>query len=815
MMTFRLLTALTGYDTATHRQSRVRRLCSHTLTMCGILAALTVGQTAGADHQSANDQTLPASVSDVPLPQFHLTATPWQQDSATVEDILDVVEGLCRFTARHQNADGAVIDPFLKREHQYSTPYFAFAVGALMHFDRASDLWPAGIRAMEHATGCFAGGSSEIPDRHGEFFVAPLTAAMPHFRPKVSASVYQTWQDRMATPIDAVMQDQHGRFNNWRTYGMKGEWLRAIHGFSTPATAGRFIRDAWLHRTQRDRIMPDRWNFYQDWSSDPQSHAVEAVGRGNLLALIHAGYDGPFHDDITRAVERGTAASLLWQDASGQCPPNGRTDNHVFNDVLYQLAFEVMAERMWQSGHRRLAGQFRQAAGLSFRSIARWRRQDAPWDGSFFVTKNNFYPAERVGYQPASQYTNYNGAVMYHLAECALTRQSQIPPAAAPVEIGGYVVEADPRFSSVTAAAGGIQMMANLRGDTVPKYSRYWTPLGVVRFSRVDWDSRLGPSDGAYDGELRRGITFGPTWKRGNRWVRLAEMAQHYRGTLNVEFAHPLLVRFSILYHTVTGSGGPAFTQQFVITPDGILTTLNCHGPQQFGLTLPVLTHNDKNYQTNDNSQILTVEPPRVLLAEARDRSSQQPTGMTQQFIALSKTASWSTASSALSTYGWLDPVGLTVREPEIKLFVRPARAGDPDARLITESWQGHSDEFQYGLARVTPTTYIGRSAAGGFADSLDIDQDGTPELQFSTPCQFMVQLNDGRIVALESDQDVEATVATFVPATDSSDRKTQNRGRRSVTNIPLKAYTPHYLDRAVDAESRELPPSSDLPDLP
>lgn len=470
---------------------------------------------------------------DVPLPRFHLTATPWRPDTTRVGDILSAVEGVCRFTARHQDEAGAVIDPFLKREHQYSTPYFAAAVGTLMHFDRARELWPAGIRAMEHATRCLAGGSDTIPDRHGEFFIAPLTTAMEHYQPHVSADTWQTWHERLQTPLPKIMQDQHGRFNNWRTYAMKGEWLRARRGWSTRDFAGQFIQDAWLQRTQRERILPDRWNFYQDWSSDPQSHAVEAVGRGNLLALIEAGYNGPFDNEIRRAVERGTTASLLWQDASGQCPPNGRTDNHVFNDVLYQLAFEVMAERMWRTGDRQLAGQFRQAAGLSFRSIRRWARQDAPWDGSFFVTKNHFDPADRVGYQPASQYTNYNGAVMYHLAECALTRQSDIPPAPVPVEIGGYVTQADPRFGSVTAAAGGIQLMVNLRGDTVPKYNRYWTPPGVVRCSRVDWDSRLGPSDGTYDAESRRGVTCGPVWKCG--WLRWQNIiAGHCRSNLNI-----------------------------------------------------------------------------------------------------------------------------------------------------------------------------------------------------------------------------------------------------------------------------------------
>jgi len=51
------------------------------------------------------------------------------------------------------------------------------------------------------------------------------------------------------------------------------------------------------------------------------------------------------------------------------------------------------------------AGQFRHAAMMSFQNIERWRRTDGAWAGSYFVTKNHFDPALRVGYQDASQYS--------------------------------------------------------------------------------------------------------------------------------------------------------------------------------------------------------------------------------------------------------------------------------------------------------------------------------------------------------------------------------------------------------------------------
>ena len=129
-------------------------------------------------------QDLPASL---PQLRFHLTAWPWEPLCVSSNDYLDAIEGLCRFTAQHQDAEGAVIDPFLHREHQYSTPYYAFAVGALIHAGRGGDLLESGIRAMDHATACFAKGSAGIPDAHGEFFLASLPGALELYEGHVSA----------------------------------------------------------------------------------------------------------------------------------------------------------------------------------------------------------------------------------------------------------------------------------------------------------------------------------------------------------------------------------------------------------------------------------------------------------------------------------------------------------------------------------------------------------------------------------------------------------------------------------------------------
>jgi len=698
---------------------------------------------AQAPSKAADDRT----AADLRTVNYHLTARPWQQSGVTRDEMLEVVAGVCRFAARHQDQRGAVIDPFLDREHQYATPYFARAVATLITFDTASDVWPAGVRAMEHATACLAGGSQGIPHAHGEFFLAPLVTALDHYRGHVERGTLEQWRDRLRTPLEKIMRDQHGRINNWRTYAMRGEWLRVNAGLVPRLTAIEFIENAWLRRTQRERIVPDRWNFYQDWSSDPQSHAVEFVGRGNLLGLVAAGYDGASADEMRGAVERGSLASLYWQDPTGQCPPNGRTDDHVFNDVLCQLTSQLMANRTGKAGHARLAGQFQRAAMLSFRSIQRWRRTDEPWEGSFYVTKNHFDPRRRVGYQPASQYTNYNGAVMYHLAEASEAFTSDVIERPAPAEIGGYAKVADPRFGSAVINAGGMQLQINLRGDTVPKYNTYWTPLGIVRLSRVGWDSRLGPSDGAHDSRTGHALSFAPTWQQGRRWVRLAEQAEHYRGTLSVGFVHPLLVRCRLLYHTVTGRGGPTFTVHLTVTPDGVLARLESSEPQRYGWTVPLLV---------DDGRLL--EPSvGAHLAGVRDPVS----GDEQKFLFLDdQPIVRDDEDKVRSSYGWLRAVRVEAEgKKPIRLFVYPRNQDDPTAAEVQRSFQVYPDGFSSMLGRVDGKLYVGRTSAGGFSDRIDLDSNGAADVSFDQPCGFIVQLADGQPVAIETDRAVDATI--------------------------------------------------------
>jgi hypothetical protein len=676
----------------------------------------------------------------LPNTRYHLTARAWKPLGIPVSAYLDRIEGECRFWVNHQDPGGALLDPFNQKEWQYSTPYFAYAVGTLIQAERAKDLLSKGILAMDHACANFASGKT---DGHSEFFVPPLTGALALYAPFVPAPKLQVWRTQMSASF------RPGGTNNWRTYFMKGQWLRAQAGLISVESATSEIESDWS-ASQRGRIAGTRWNLYHDTSSDPDSLAVEAVGRGNLLALGSLGYSGPSQGAISTAARKGTETTLLTQDPTGQAPTNGRTDDHVWVDVGYQLAFETMAEEAQARHEDWRAGQYQHAAELAFQNIERWRRSAPPWKGSFFVTKNKFDPTLRVGYQTASQYSNYNGSILYHTAEAYHTRRSIIPENTAPAEIGGYAFATDPSFSAAFANAGGMAIEIDLRGATGLVYNHYWTALGVVRLGRPGWDTRLGPSDGVRDPQTGTGISFAPTWQESGTWLRLASVPDRYRGTFTTRFAHPALTRCSVKWEPLAGRSGPVFVQHFTITPDGLLSQVTQTGASAgWGMTYPLLANDGATPLSQSVSSAQRIA--RVAYPGGTDA---------QNFILLGSAPAQLTAGAPLTSgYGSLTPVEATTGDDEHRTFVYPEGAGDPAASAVRDSFRIMDDGFSSVLGRVKGTLYVGRTSAGGFGAGIDLSGKGVLDVTFSTSCGFMLQLEKGRVTAIETDRAVTAMI--------------------------------------------------------
>jgi len=201
-----------------------------------------------------------------------------------------------------------------------------------------------------------------------------------------------------------------------------------------------------------------------------------------------------------------------------------------------------------------------------------------------------------VGYQPASQYTNYNATILYHLAEALHTSNAPIAPVATPAEKGTYVQDTDPAFGSVVLASGGTQILLNRCGDVVPKYGNYWMTPGVVRISQSSWDNRLGPIDGCFDGQRGHGVSFAPTWQRGGKWFTLADMSQHYRGHLSSKTDNDTgCAECSILYEPVTDIGGPTFRMHVGVDAGQVTRKISSPSESKFGVIIPCIVENGRD----------------------------------------------------------------------------------------------------------------------------------------------------------------------------------------------------------------------------
>jgi hypothetical protein len=701
---------------------------------------------------SARLRAADALPSNLPIDPWHLTARPWTPVNVSPSDLLDRIENECRFWVQHQASSGAILDPYDNNaEVEYTTPYYTMAVATLLNAGRittSDPLYASAISAMNHSIA-----DIESSGR-SNFFLPAITDALPLFKSMVSASQYNTWNSELSS----VFADDAGtNTNNWETYYMKGVWQQAKLGEISTATATSTIESYWT-TTQKSRINSSRWNLYHDNSSTPDSLAVEAVGRGNLLALVAEGYNGASAATIKADVLQGSLTALLMQDPSGQGPTGGRTDDHVWGDAGNQDNEQTLALLAQQSGNTWLAGQYQNAALLSFQSASRWARTDSTYGGSFYVTKNQFNPSLRAGYQTASQYSNYNAALMMDTAEAYNTMASAAPITQnpAPTLIGGYAFATDASssspntgFSAAFANAGGMSMELNLRGDTIDPVGNYWNALGVVRFGRPNWDTRLGPSDGQYSTTTPNvGVSFAPTWLESGSWVHLASLPSRYGGTFMTTLATPVLTKVSVVWAPLSGQSGPTFTQNFTITPDGVFSqTTETGGTNTWGMTFPLLKFDGATNLNNSTSNGIA--------------SASYPGSTDEEDFILLNTAgaALSSGTSVRSSYGNVTPVQATTSDSTQNTFIYPRGAGDPTAASVKAGFQITANGFTSSLGTVNGSLYVGRTSAGGLGQSIDLNDDGIADVTFASSCTFILQLDDGLVTNVETDRAESAMI--------------------------------------------------------
>jgi hypothetical protein len=117
------------------------------------------------------------------------------------------------------------------------------------------------------------------------------------------------------------------------------------------------------------------------------------------------------------------------------------------------------------------------------------------------------------------------------------------------------------------------------------------------------------------------------------------------------------------------------------------------------------------------------------------------------------------------SGYGDLQSVRYTATgTAPNRTFIYPRNAAQPAGSAVRDSFMATANGFKTVLGRVEGNTYVGATSAGGEGTSLDIDGNGTPDVTFDQSCKFVLQLDQGRIIAVEADKAVNFTRGANAP---------------------------------------------------
>ena len=314
------------------------------------------------------------------------------------------------------------------------------------------------------------------------------------------------------------------------------------------------------------------------------------------------------------------------------------------------------------------------------------------------------------------------------------------------MEVGGYAIQLDPSFAAAFADAGGLQMEFNLRGETTERNDNWWTPLGVVRIARASWDTRLGPSDGAQTASTA--ASFAPEMKQNGDWVRLPAMPEVYEATFSVQLVNPAIVRCTLEYHPKAGRRGPSFRDRFVITPDGVLSTVEkiSSDPASWGVTWPLLIDDGRPLSTRIAARVA--------------ETAYAPGGDMESFLAVDRDGALDAkAKPVRSTYGDLLPVRMSTPGRVSHTFVYPHNYGQPDGDKVLKTFRVMERGFASVLGRVDGDIYISPTFAGGHGRGVDLGRGASGEVRFDRECGFVIQIRERRATAIEADRPVTVRV--------------------------------------------------------
>ena len=464
------------------------------------------------------------------------------------------------FFARHQDARGAIIDPYEHVEKQYSTPAFALAGAALCSAGQQVLPLSAVVRAMSFACASLADGKAA--DGHADFYTVLLMHADRLLAPLVPESTSAAWRRDLARIVPERIyrrQPTDATTNNWNLVAVAGEWMRTKAGLgdSLPWIEASLDR-------QLDLFTP--WGMYRD-PNDPM--AYDHFARLWALDLLDEGYRGRHAAALEELLERGAWMSMFMQSPYGELPCGGRSAHHQWNEAQQAVTFESWASRFAKRGDLAAAGACKWAASNATMAMSRWRRPS----GELWIVKNRMDPAARHGYESYSFHSQYNLLTAAMLAIAWTRADARIAHAPCPAHVGGFAFAIQPAFHKVFANVPEFYLEFDTGADL------HYNPTGLLRVHRFGVrpetlsDGVTAAASYQLPRKPTRSMVLGPEWRdRAGTWHALAD---HGRDDLeHAEFAldsaSTRRVQFHVTYRGRLRGGATAIAERVVVTPERV-----------------------------------------------------------------------------------------------------------------------------------------------------------------------------------------------------------------------------------------------------
>lgn len=355
-----------------------------------------------------------------------------------------IMDGVLYFR-KYQNELGAIIDPHLQTEFQYSTPFYAYCSALVARESNDSDLLRSSILSFEWALDSLV--RKTAATQHEDFFPSPLAHAFNILKDLVPNEQRVTWEENFShiEPFETYRHAVGGSGSdgsNWNCKALAGEWLLYKQGL-------RKNIDFLTHSLNlQGRFFNNHFDLYAEGP-----FVYDIFPRAWLYDLLEHDYDGELKDVIGHTLDSAAVASLFMQSSAGLLPLGGRSGLHIWGDTLQILLFEIAATRSVRSGDLKQAGIFKRAAHNTYKSICTWKSNEL----TFPIVRNKCSSHLRHGFEGYSSHTQYGlltlGILGYSWEHAE--KSEYLKEYVTPAEVGSYIIDLPSPFHTTIASCAG------------------------------------------------------------------------------------------------------------------------------------------------------------------------------------------------------------------------------------------------------------------------------------------------------------------------------------------------------------------------